>query len=91
MNKKKPTFFDVFNKMPQESICFFRETAGGRMIGNGKEKNGIIEMLVDNDTFQDFAFQKTYGHPKGGKKELVFIMFAIDADEYQKQFDQLKK
>lgn len=86
-----PSYFDVLNNMPQGTVFIYKETAGGRMIGKGKNKNAVIEVLVDNETFQDFAFQQTYGHPKEGKNELAFIMFAVDADEYQKQLERIKK
>lgn len=88
---KKPTFFDVFNKMPQGTVFIYKETAGGRMVGKGKNKNAIIEIVVDTETFQDFAFQQMYGHSKKDKKELSFIMFAVETEEYEKQLELLTK
>ena len=88
--KKKPVSqFDVLSKMPEGTVDMFMHTGGGKQIGKGKDKNAIIDVLVDNETFQDFAFQKTYGHAKDGKKKKYYIMYAIDADEYEKIRKQL--
>lgn len=85
------TQFEVLNKMSEGTIEMFQHTGGGRCIGKGKNKNAIIEVLVDNETFQDFAFQKTYGEAKPGKKKKYYVMYAIDADEYEKINAKLNK
>lgn len=82
--QKIVTQFDVLNAMPEGSVYMFMHTAGGRQIGKGKDKNGIIEVFVDNETFQDFAYQKTYGDAPSGKKKKYYIMYAFDADLYEK-------
>lgn len=88
--KKEITQFDVFNAMPEGTIDIFVYQAGGKQIGKAKENKAIIEVLVDNETFQDFSFQKMYGEPKSGKKKKFFIMYAIDMDEYNKQMKILE-
>jgi hypothetical protein len=77
------TQFDVYNAMPENTIDIFMHTAGGKQVGRGKTPNAIIEVMVDNETFQDFAFQKTYGHAKNGHKMKYFILYAVDADAYE--------
>lgn len=88
--QKIVTQFDVLNAMPEGSVDMFMHTAGGKQIGKGKDKNGIIEVLVDNETFQDFAFQKTYGEAKKGKNKKYYIMYAFDAELYEKIRNDLK-
>src|SRR6187549_2975084 len=88
---KEPTIFDVFNKMPLKAIDLFYHTRGGRQVGKAKDKKAVIEVLVDNDTFQDFAFQKTYGHPKDNKKKKFFVMLSVDYEEYELQRANLNK
>lgn len=83
------TIFDVCNKM-KNGIDLFYNMAGGKQIGR-KGKNAIIEVLVDNETFQDFAFQKTYGEAKENSKEKIFVLLAIDKEEYDKQHLLLKE
>jgi hypothetical protein len=83
------TQFEVLNKMPEGTIEMFQHTGGGKQIGKGKNKNAIIEVLVDNETFQDFAFQKTYGEAKAGKKKKYYVMYAIDAEAYEKTNKEL--
>ena len=90
MAKKNISQFDVFNKMPEGSIDIFMHTGGGRSLGKKNNNNAVIEVLVDNDTFQDFAFQKTYGHCKSNKKRKYYMFYAIDADEYDKQNELLQ-
>lgn len=90
MSNKTITQFDVYNAMPENTIDIFMHTGGGKQISKKKGGGAIIEVLVDNDTFQNFAFQKTYGHPKQGEREKFFIMYAVDAEEYQKTLKQLE-
>lgn len=85
------TQFDVLNKMPKGTVDIFLHAMGGKQVGKAKEKKAVIEMLVDNDTFQNFAFQHTYGHSKEGKPKRYFILYSIDADEYEKQLELLKQ
>lgn len=90
MAKKIITQFDVFNKMPKESIDIFIHSVGGRSLGKKNNNNAVIEVLVDNETFQDFVFQKTYGESRANKKRKYYMFYAIDADEYDKQNELLK-
>lgn len=81
---KQITMFDVFNAMPETSTAMFTSTRGGKSLGKKYNNNAVIEVLVDDETFQDFAFQKTYGHAKTGKSKKYFMFLSIDADEYEK-------
>ena len=92
MSTKKPlSIFEVIDKMPDKSVKIFMNTAGGRQIGKGKSKNAIIEVVVDNDTFQDFAFQKIHGHSKSNSQKMYFISVAVDATVYEKQREIMEK
>lgn len=84
------TIFDVCNKMKVEDVALFYNIVGGKQVGRGKDKNAIIEVLVDNETFQDFAFQSTYGEAKEGHREKIFVMLTLDKEEYDKQHELLK-
>ncbi len=85
------TQFDVLNKMPKETVDIFMNAVGGKQIGKAKDNKAVIEMFVDNDTFQNFAYQATYGEGKGGKSKRYFILYSIDAEEYEKQYALLKE
>lgn len=92
MSKRETiTQFDVYNKMPVDSIDIFINTVGGKQLGKKNNNNAIIEVLVDNDTFQNFAFQKIYGEPKEKGKRRYYMFYSIDADEYDKQNELLQK
>ena len=91
MKKNKAiTQFDVFNKMSENTLDIFTHTAGGKSLGKKNNNNAIIEVLVDNDTFQNFAFQKTYGESKTNKGRRYYMFYSIDADEYDKQLKLLQ-
>ena len=89
--KKDVNMFDVLSAMPDETTAIFTSTKGGKTIGRGKNTNAVIEVIVDNETFQDFAFQETYGEAKTGKSKKYFMFLAIDADEYEKVRKKLNK
>lgn len=89
-NKKHLTQFDVLNAMPKGSISVFQNLGGGRIVGKKGNKHGVIEVLVDYDTFQDFAFQSVYGHAKNGKKKIRFVMYGFEEDVYNEAHDKLK-
>jgi len=84
------TQFDVFNQMPKNTIDIFSNTGGGKTLGKKHDNNAIIEVIVDNDTFQNFAFEKTYGHPKEKSKRRYYMFYSIDADEYDRQHEIIK-
>lgn len=76
--------FTVLDSMPENTTAIFTSTKGGRSLGKKNNNNAVIEVVVDNDTFQDFAFQKTYGEPKTEHSKKYFMFLSIDADEYEK-------
>lgn len=89
--KKVVSQFEVLNHMPEGSVDMFMYTAGGKTIGKAKDDKAIIEVLVDNETFQEFAYQKTHGVAKTGKKKKYYIMYAFDADLYESTKEKLQK
>lgn len=83
--EKEISMFTVLDTMPENTTAIFTSTKGGKSLGKKHNNNAIIEVVVDNDTFQDFAFQKTYGEPKKKGSKKYFMFLSIDADEYEKQ------
>jgi len=71
MSKEKDkaiSVFDVLSRMKDSSVKISYTTGGGKTLSKKSGGNAIIEFVVDNDTFQDFAFAKTYGEPKSKKR-----------------------
>ncbi len=85
------TLFEVCSKMKEGDIHLFYNMGGGKQIGKAKDKKAVIEVFVDNDTFQNYAFQRTYGHAKQNSREKVFVLLAIDTEEFDKQYELLLK
>lgn len=83
MEKKEISMFTVLDSMPENTTAIFTSTKGGKSLGKKHNNNAIIEVVVDNDTFQDFAFQKTYSLPRLDSKRKFFMFLAIDADVYE--------
>lgn len=88
---KELTQFDVLNAMPDGSINISANNiAGGKTIGKKNDNKAILEVVVDNDTFQEFAYMATHREVKSGCKRRYYMFYSIDADEYDKQYELLK-
>ena len=99
MKKKEPlpketkalTVFDVLAAMPHESTKITYDTVGGRQLSKKRGGGAAIEFAVDNDTFQDYAYQATYREPKTGKGKMVTLAVFFWQEEYHATLDKLKK